>query len=63
MVFDPSNPVIDESQFKHCDWMSSKFSHIDGQEAMPLNMPEPHGQDFIMSAKVDADHASNTVTC
>ena len=61
MVFDPSDPVIDESQFEHCDWMSSEFGHIDGQEAMLPKMPEPCGQGFIMSAKVDADHASDTV--
>jgi hypothetical protein len=62
LVFDPSDPVIDESEFERKDWTSSEFGHIDGEEELPRNMPEPRGQGFKIRAKVDADHASDTVT-
>ena len=62
MVFDPSDPVIDESAFQRHDWTTSEFGHLEGKEVMPLNMPEPRGLGFIMCAKVDTDHASDTVT-
>ena len=62
LVFDPSDPVIDESQYERKDWTSSKFGHIQGKEIIPENMPEPRGLGFTMSALVDADHASDTVT-
>ena len=62
MVFDSSDPVIDESSFEQRDFTSSKFSHLQGKEELPRNMPEPRGQGFVMRAKVDADHARDTVT-
>jgi Reverse transcriptase (RNA-dependent DNA polymerase) len=62
MVFDPSDPEILESDFERRDWTSSEFGHIDGQEVVPPNMPEPRGQGFTVSAKVDADHATDTTT-
>ena len=62
LVFDPSDPVIDESQFERRDWTASEFSHIEGKEELPGNMPEPRGLGFQILAKVDADHASDTVT-
>jgi len=61
-VYDPSDPVIDESKFEAQDWTSSEFGHLQGKEEIPPKMPEPRGQGFIVSAKVDADHASDTVT-
>jgi hypothetical protein len=61
MVFDPSDPAIDESQFEKQDWTSSEFGHVQKEE-LPGNMPEPRGLGFIMRAKVDADHAADTVT-
>jgi hypothetical protein len=54
--------VIDEARFDAKDWASSKFGHLDGVEELPPNMPEPRGQDFVISAKVHADHASDSVT-
>ncbi len=61
MVYDPSDPVIDESLFERKDWASSEFgSHL--KEDLPTNMPEPRGMGFIMSARVDADHAADTKT-
>jgi hypothetical protein len=62
MVFDPSEPAIDQAQFDLQDWSSSEFGHVQGQEELPPKMPEPRGQGFVMRAKVDADHASDTVT-
>jgi hypothetical protein len=62
MVFDPSDPVVDESTFERKDWTSSEFGHVDGIEELPTNMPLPRGQGFTMRAKVDADHAGDTVT-
>ena len=62
MVFDPSDPVVDGAQFERRDWTTSEFGHLEGKEVMPPNMPEPRGLGFIMRAKVDADHASDTVT-
>jgi hypothetical protein len=62
MVYDPSDPVIDESVFELKDWTSSEFGHLQGKEELPTNMPEPRGQGFVINAKVDADHASDTVT-
>ena len=62
LVYDPSDPVIDETKFEAKDWASSEFGHLDGTEAVPSNMPEPRGFGFVIKAKVDADHASDTVT-
>jgi hypothetical protein len=62
MVFDPSDPVDDESLFELKDWTSSEFGHLQGKEEMPTNMPEPPGLGFTMRVKVDVDHAGNTVT-
>jgi hypothetical protein len=62
MVLDPSDPVVDESSFELMDWTSSEFGHIQGREELPPNMPEPRGMGFTMRAKVDADHAADTVT-
>jgi hypothetical protein len=54
--------VIDEAQFDAKDWTSSEFGHLDGEEELPPSMPEPRGQGFVISSKVDADHASDSVT-
>ena len=62
LVYDPSNPVVDETDFERRDWASSEFGHVEGNEEFPANMPEPRGHGFIMRAKVDADHASDTVS-
>ena len=39
IVFDPSDPVIDETKFEKQDWTSSEFGHVDGVEALPVNAP------------------------
>ena len=62
MVFDPSDPVIDESKYQRRDWTSSEFGHLQAKRTIPPNMPEPRGLGFTVRAKVDADHAADTVT-
>jgi hypothetical protein len=62
IVFDPSDPAIDITKFMQKDWTSSEFGLVSGKEELPPNMPEPRGLGFVMRAKVDADHASDTVT-
>ena len=62
LVYDPSHLVVDENDFKRRDWASSEFGDVEGKEAFAANMPEPRGHGFIMRAKVDADHASDTVS-
>ena len=62
MVFDPSEKVVDETLFERKDWASSEFGHLEEKEELPANMPQPRGVGFVVTAKVDADHASDTVT-
>jgi hypothetical protein len=62
LVFDPSEPDIDLTKFERKDWSSSEFGHLEGKEKLPPNIPQPRELGFTMSAKVDADHASDTVT-
>jgi hypothetical protein len=62
LVFDPSDPCIDEMQFEQRDWTTSEFGHLQGKEILPPNAPKARGLGFIMWALVDADHASNVVT-
>ena len=62
LVYDPSNPVVEENDFERRDWASSEFGHVEAKEEFPANMPEPRGHGFIMRAKVDADHASDTMS-
>ena len=61
LVYDPSDPVVDETEFERRDWTASEFGHIDGKEELPPNMPEPRGLGFVIRAKVDADHASDSI--
>jgi hypothetical protein len=61
MVFDPSEPDIDPSQFERRDWTTSEVTE-DLEEPLPPNMPEPRGFGFTMRAYVDADHATDTTT-
>ena len=62
MVFDPSDPVINEAEFERKDWTSSEFGHVSGDEERPPNAPQPRGLSFTIRAKVDADLAADTVT-
>ena len=62
LVYDPSDPVVDEIDFERRDWASSEFGHEEGKEEFPANMPEPRGHGFILRANLDADHTPDTVS-
>ena len=62
LIYDPSDPVIDEGQFQRRNWMSSELGHVNRKEEMPPKMAELRGQWVTIHAKVDVDHASDTVT-
>ena len=53
---------MEQDVFERRDWTSSEFGAVQGKEEIPSNMPEPRGLGFIMCVKVDADHASDTMT-
>ena len=56
LVFDPGDPVIDQSLYEKRDWTCSEFGHhVQDIEVLPENMPEPRGLGFTMSAQVNAD--------
>eukprot|EP00957_Ditylum_brightwellii_P142953 10892382-Ditylum_brightwellii.AAC.1 len=40
LVFDLSNPIVDELAFEQRDWISSEFGRVQGKEEIPSNMPE-----------------------
>ena len=62
LVFDPSDPTINEQDFERRDWASSEFGRVEDKEDLPPNMPERRGLVFTIVVKVDADHTSDTVT-
>ena len=62
LVYDTSDPVVKQDVFERRDWTSSEFGAVQGKEEVPSNMPETKGLGFILCAKVDADHASDTIT-
>ena len=62
LVYDLSDLVVEQDIFEQRDWTSSEFGTVQGKEEIPSNMPEPRGLGFIMCAKVDADHALDTIT-
>ncbi len=59
MVFDPSYPNIDMTDFKECDW---KHFYKGATKAIPDNAPEPRCKDVDIRCFVDADHAGDTVS-
>ena len=61
MVFDPSDPMVDMTDFQEKDWSTSVFGD-ELKEIIPSNIPEPRGQGMITRCFVDADHASDTIT-
>jgi hypothetical protein len=59
LVFDPTYPDIDQSNFKTCDW---KEFYGDVTEALPLDAPQPLGKDVDIRMMVDSDHAGDKRT-
>jgi hypothetical protein len=62
LVFDPTEPNVNSADFEQPDWSSTEFGHVERKEELPPNAPEPRGLGFRIIAKVDADHADDTVT-
>eukprot|EP00957_Ditylum_brightwellii_P206588 15349128-Ditylum_brightwellii.AAC.1 len=62
IVFDPSEPVVNEDDFEKQDWTCSAFGHVSGKEVLPHNMPLPCGLGFKVMARLDADHARDSIT-
>ena len=60
MVFDPTEPTIDETQFAREDWDATAYG--DCKEDIPPNAPEARGLGMTMRAFVDSDHAGDSVT-
>ena len=56
MVFDPSYPAIDESNFPDHDW---KNFYGEVKEAVPPNAPEPRGSEVDLRLFVDSSHADD----
>ena len=59
IVFDPTYPVIDESQFVRRDW-SDFYGNV--KEEIPENVPKPHGKEMLIRAYVDADFAGDRLS-
>ena len=51
MVYDPSQPEIDNAAFDRKDWTSSEFGHLQAIEELPPKTPEPRGIGLTMVAK------------
>ena len=60
LFFDPRHPDIDERAFSSYEWYDF---YRDAREQVPNDMPPPRGHAVSTHCFVDADHASNTVTC
>jgi hypothetical protein len=59
MIFDPTYPNIDLSNFKECDW---REFYGDVKEAIPPNAPPPRGKEVVMRLFVDSSHADDKLT-
>ena len=60
MVFDPTEPDLDISQFPVEDWSASAYGEC--KEELPPNAPKSRGLGFTMRSFVDSDHAGDTIT-
>lgn len=62
IVFDPKDPVLDESAFASIDIREWKEFYGEVAEELPLHMPTPKGNAIDITCFVDANHAGNVVT-
>jgi len=60
LVFDWTEPVLDETKFMEFDW---KEHYPDAEDPVPMNAPEAHGQSVKTMTFVDADHGCCKLTC
>ena len=56
MVYDPSYPHINETDFPKRNW-DNFYGKV--EEQLPPAMPKPYGPEVIMQMFVDADYAGN----
>ena len=59
MVFDPTCPYIDKTNFQEHEW---KRLYGDVKEAIPSNCPKPLGREVDLRMFVDSDHATDQTT-
>jgi hypothetical protein len=59
MVFDKTEPAIDQSRFRVVDW--TEF-YPDAEEVIPQDAPEPRGVSVVTSCFVDSNHAGCQLT-
>ena len=59
LIFDPSYPEIDTTNFNDPDW---KTFYGDVEEAIPPNAPEPRGQSIVIRVFCDSSHADDRKT-
>ena len=60
MVFDHSEPTIDESMFHNQDWSAIVYGEC--EEEITSNDPVARGLGFYMRDFVDSDHAGDRAT-
>ena len=58
IVFDRTPPEIPDNLFEKHDWLHTVYRNC--HEEMPYDAPTPRGNDFIMRAYVDSDHAGDS---
>ena len=56
MVFDPTYPSIDKTNFQEHEW---KRLYRDVKEAIPSNCPKPLGREVDLRMFVDSDHVTD----
>ena len=59
MVFDPTYPSIDKTNFQEHEW---KRLYGDVKEAIPSNCPKPLGREVDLRMFVESDHATDETT-
>ena len=60
IYLDPDHPKVNESRFQKFDW---KDSYKGAKEPIPNSVLEARGRATGLQCFVDADHASDKVTC
>ncbi len=59
LIFDPTDPDIDQTVFPKFDLIEF-YGNV--KEAIPPDMPPPHGKDFDICMMVDSDHVGEKRT-
>ncbi len=59
LIFDPTYPLIDESDFPEHDW-TEFYGNV--SEAILHDMPEPLGKEVDIRMMTDSDHAGCKTT-